>query len=119
MEPTIRMAVDAEKERCMRNGVMIDNKDNVVVATYELKAGDEIQYLIPGTNKMEHVTTNEDIPLFHKVALTDIPKGAMVVKYGEYIGVASANIKRGDHVHTHNCVSQDDAKSAADKKLEA
>lgn len=103
----------------MRNGVMIDSKDNVVVATYKLKGGDEIEYPLPGSSEMGHVITNEDIPLFHKVALTDIPKGGMIIKYGEYIGVATTDIKRGDHVHTQNCASQDDVKSAADENQEA
>lgn len=105
----------------MRNGVMIDKKDNVAVATYDLKAGTELEYPLPGdtSGKMGTVTVSEDIPLFHKVAVVDIPKGDMVVKYGEYIGVATKDIKRGDWVHTHNCASADDVKQESDKKLEA
>ena len=38
----------------------------------------------------------------HKQALTDIPYGADVVKYGFPIGHATADIKAGEHVHTHN-----------------
>ena len=38
----------------------------------------------------------------HKQALTDIPSGADVVKYGFPIGHATADIKAGEHVHTHN-----------------
>ena len=47
------------------------------------------------------------MPLYHKVARTPIPKGENVVKYGEYIGVATCDIAAGEHVHTHNCVSTD------------
>ena len=38
----------------------------------------------------------------HKYALCDIKKGENVIKYGSPIGHATENIKKGDHVHTHN-----------------
>lgn len=94
-----------------QNAVVIDQRDNVAVATYQLKAGDEARYPMPdGT--MEAVAVTDDIPLFHKIALVDIPKGEKIVKYGEFIGVATKDIRRGEHVHTHNCESSDDLKDA-------
>ena len=47
----------------------------------------------------------EDIPFGHKVALTDIPRGTPVLKYGEQIGLATHDIARGQHVHVHNIES--------------
>lgn len=38
----------------------------------------------------------------HKYALCDIKKGENVIKYGSPIGHATEDIKKGDHVHTHN-----------------
>ena len=38
----------------------------------------------------------------HKFALKDIDKGADIIKYGYPIGVATENIKKGEHVHSHN-----------------
>ena len=38
----------------------------------------------------------------HKYALFDIKKGEAVIKYGFPIGVATADISRGELVHTHN-----------------
>ncbi len=38
----------------------------------------------------------------HKYALTDIPEGHNVIKYGNPIGHATVDIKRGECVHTHN-----------------
>ena len=46
--------------------------------------------------------SREEIPANHKVALVDIPKGAVVRKYGEAIGRASRLIRAGEHVHIHN-----------------
>ena len=43
-----------------------------------------------------------DIPYGHKIAVEDIPAGAPVIKYGERIGVASRDIRKGEYVHVHN-----------------
>ena len=93
----------------MRNGVIIDEKDNVVVAIRQLEAGADVAYPLPAGGE-GHVVTKEAIPLFHKIARTDIKKGDKVVKYGEYIGVATRDISQGEHVHTHNCESSDELK---------
>ena len=42
------------------------------------------------------------MPRGHKIALTDLPAGALVHKYGHVIGMASRPIRAGEHVHTHN-----------------
>ncbi|HSV13633.1 MAG TPA: UxaA family hydrolase [Tepidisphaeraceae bacterium] len=55
----------------------------------------------------------EAIQLGHKVALTDIPAGEAVVKFGVPIGRASSQIRRGDWVHLHNCESNFDARSGS------
>lgn len=38
----------------------------------------------------------------HKYALSDICKGEKVIKYGYPIGIATEDIKTGEHVHSHN-----------------
>jgi (2R)-sulfolactate sulfo-lyase subunit alpha len=43
-----------------------------------------------------------DIPIGHKVALADIRNGDTVLKYGQDIGKAVADIGKGEHVHVHN-----------------
>ncbi|MCQ2796570.1 MAG: altronate dehydratase family protein [Bacilli bacterium] len=45
------------------------------------------------------------VKLGHKVALKDIKRGGQVIKYGEVIGIAKSNIKKGDWVHSHNLAS--------------
>ncbi|GAA4481700.1 altronate dehydratase family protein [Actinoallomurus oryzae] len=42
------------------------------------------------------------VPRGHKVAVHDLAVGAPVRKYGQAIGVVTAPIAAGDHVHTHN-----------------
>ena len=48
----------------------------------------------------------DTIPAGHKVALRDIPKGRHVIKYGQVIGRATADIQKGDWVHSHNLRTQ-------------
>ena len=47
---------------------------------------------------------NVDVDLSngHKYALCDISKGENVIKYGNPIGHATEDIKKGEHIHTHN-----------------
>ena len=84
----------------MRNAMIIDAKDNVAVAIEPIAAGDTVTYLLQG--KPVSLTAAEDITIYHKLATRDIQAGEPVVKYGEHIGVASCDIKAGEHVHVHN-----------------
>lgn len=67
----------------MKDKIIINKKDNVGID-------------LVGDNK---------IPAGHKFALSDINKGEYVIKYGEIIGRATDDIKKGDWVHTHNVKS--------------
>lgn len=51
-------------------------------------------------NEKDNVCVN--LETGHKIALTDIKKGADIVKYGYPIGYATENITKGDSVHSHN-----------------
>lgn len=51
-------------------------------------------------NKLDNVEVNMDNG--HKYAICDIRMGENIIKYGNPIGHATQDIKKGDHVHTHN-----------------
>lgn len=51
-------------------------------------------------NKLDNVDVN--LSDGHKYALTDIKAGENVIKYGNPIGHATVDIKKGEHVHSHN-----------------
>lgn len=51
-------------------------------------------------NKLDNVEIN--LENGHKYALYDIKKGENIIKYGSPIGHATDDIKKGEHVHTHN-----------------
>ena len=84
----------------MRNAMIIDAKDNVAVAIEPIAKGDAAVYVCEG--KEVSLPALEDITIYHKLATRDIAKGEPVVKYGEHIGVASSDIKAGEHDHVHN-----------------
>ena len=48
------------------------------------------------------LTLLEDVKRGHKIALTDIPAGGRVIKYGNPIAIAKEEIRAGAWVHTHN-----------------
>lgn len=84
----------------MRNAMIIDAKDNVAVAIEPIAKGDDAVYVCGG--REVSLPALEDITIYHKLATRDIAKGEPVVKYGEHIGIASSDIKAGEHVHVHN-----------------
>lgn len=86
----------------METVLRIDPKDNLVTCLRAVKNGEEI------TVDGERIKVSGDVPQFHKIAIADIPKGGICYKYGQVIGKASADIKKGDYVHVHNLVSAKD-----------
>jgi len=71
----------------------IDPRDDVAVTVRGLAAGESVG---------DGVAARTDIPAGHKVALRAVARGEPVRKYGWPIGHATADIRPGDHVHTHN-----------------
>ena len=51
-------------------------------------------------NKLDNVEIN--LADGHKYALRDIAAGENIIKYGNPIGHATVDIKKGEHVHSHN-----------------
>lgn len=75
-----------------KNAIKINETDNVAVALNDIKIGE----------KVINITAATPIPTGHKIALTNISKNENIIKYGNPIGKAIAEIKKGEHVHTHN-----------------
>lgn len=76
--------------------------DTVGVATVDIKAGETAKGLYMDSQEEIEIKAIDDIPLGHKIALVDHAKGDTVYKYGEDIGMVTAPIKKGAHVHIHN-----------------
>lgn len=85
----------------MSDLIKLHELDNVGTVLDDLAAGHSC--CLPG----ENIITQTDIRAMHKIALRPINEGEEVTKYGQAIGVASAPIEAGEHVHTHNCMMSD------------
>ena len=76
--------------------ILLDPSDSVAVCRRAVQEGEE-QSCAGHT-----VVVLEAIAQGHKIALRAHEPGDTVIKYGRPIGVASAAIRPGDHVHVHN-----------------
>lgn len=83
----------------MKPALVISERDNVATALQPLEPGRTLEL------NGQTVTVREPIAAGHKIALQPIATGQPVIKYGSPIGVASADIVAGAHVHTHNVAS--------------
>lgn len=77
----------------MKDTLIIHEQDNVAVALRDLEKGTKVQ---------SGVELQENVSRGHKIALRDLHENNNVVKYGFPIGHATAPIKQGSVVHTHN-----------------
>ncbi len=59
--------------------------------------------ILPGTEIAPGITATMRIPAGHKGAVRDFATGEPVIRYGQIIGFATAPIRTGEHIHTHNC----------------
>ncbi|MDP2791140.1 MAG: UxaA family hydrolase [Rectinemataceae bacterium] len=82
------------------NALIIDEKDNVVVAIEPIAKGSQVSYRLK--ENLVTIVALDDITIYHKVARNDIGRGISVLKYGERIGEAMRDIPEGSHVHVHN-----------------
>lgn len=83
-----------------RGVLVISEADTVATALEDIAAGTKTTVRLG--DQVSTIRARERIPFGFKIALTDIPRGAHVLKYGESIGVASLDIQMGQLVHVHN-----------------
>jgi len=76
--------------------LQIDPRDNVVVALKPLRGGTVIRF---GDRSC---TVIDDIPVKHKVAITDLAPGDMIYLYGMVVGEAIRVIPRGGLISTRS-----------------
>ena len=79
-----------------RKILVMNETDNVGVLLENAGKGDSC------IHRKSTIDILEDIEFAHKIALADIPAKGWVVKYGENIGYATTDIKKGQWIHTHN-----------------
>lgn len=88
------MAIDA---------IVLKDVDNVATAVQNLTKGQTAQTRLD--RELIAIEIVQDIPYGHKFAFRDIKKGEDILKYGEVIGRATADIPKGMHAHVQNIES--------------
>jgi altronate dehydratase small subunit len=83
----------------------VHDNDNVATIFALGVSGGTNVYIKDKKGGAEAVVAAGVIPYGHKIAAAPITKGAKIVKYGEVIGAATLDIKKGEHVHVHNMES--------------
>ena len=78
----------------------VTKEDNVAIVIRDVARGETVAVHIG--EEILKITAATAVPLGHKIALRDFARGDRVLKYGEVIGCASADIPAGAHVHDHN-----------------
>ncbi len=94
--PMPQMSERARNPRVLR----LHPDDNLIVS---------IDPILPGA-VAEGMTAVSRVPKGHKMATRAITLGAPVLKFGQIIGFATAEIRPGEHIHTHNCGVHDFAR---------
>jgi altronate hydrolase len=86
--------------------MQITPRDSVAVALRDIAEGETL--VINGAA----IVAAQPITKGHKLALTAHAPGATITKYGFPIGLATATIAPGDHVHSHNLATALSGESA-------
>jgi altronate hydrolase len=82
-----------------RSCIRLHPDDSVIVVLRPLGRGQQLPEY--------SMVLRDDIPAGHKAAVHRIRAGMPIIKYGQIIGFASADIDPGQHVHIHNVTLHD------------
>lgn len=86
----------------LKLALKVHDKDNVAtIFANGITDGTRVE-MRDKKGRAEEMTVHGQVPYGHKIALQDIQKGEHIIKYGESIGAASADIRKGEYVHVHN-----------------
>lgn len=86
----------------LKLALKVSDKDNVATIFAEgILDGAEVE-VRDKRGESETVRVIGDVPYGHKIAVCDIHVGELIMKYGEEIGIATKEIKKGEYVHVHN-----------------
>ncbi len=89
----------------MKRAMKLSDTDNVATLLDDIPAGETAVILDADKRELSKIIVRDDIRRGHKTAVTDIPAGTKILKYGQIIGGASRPIFAGELVHTHNLES--------------
>jgi hypothetical protein len=84
----------------MNTALMMHPEDNVAMVLQPTPAKTTVR--IVNQAFLNEFLIAQSIDSYHKFSVKVIESGEEIIKYGEVIGIATAAIAKGEHVHTHN-----------------
>ncbi len=97
--------------------VLLAQNDDVAAMLAAVAPSAKVSVISTGSGAtVVELPARQQIPFGHKIAIKDIAAGAAIIRYGYPIGVATADISQGEHVHSHNMRSLLSPAAAADDK---
>ena len=85
------------------NSILLNEKDNIITTVITLKQGKKAIYF--KGKELISIEVKTDIPSCHKIALKNLEKGELIIKYGEIIGRSLTEINEGMLVDHNNIES--------------
>lgn len=82
--------------------VLLAANDDVAAVLEPAGAGATVTVVGASGEAVREITARQPIPFGHKIAIRDVAEGHPVLRYGFPIGIATAAIAPGAHVHSHN-----------------
>jgi LDH2 family malate/lactate/ureidoglycolate dehydrogenase len=83
--------------------ILLATNDDVAATLAAAEPATPVAVMLNSSGEtIQEISIRQAIPFGHKVAIRDILRGVPIIRYGYPIGVATADIKQGDHVHSHN-----------------
>jgi altronate dehydratase small subunit len=84
----------------MKHALLANKLDNVANALDDIMQGEGI--VVKAQSGEEIINAYGETKFGFKIAVKNINKGEIIIKYGCPIGMASADIRKGECVHIHN-----------------
>ncbi len=84
----------------MTKALRINLRDNCAVLLADARKGETVE--VRTETGTVYLNARQDIAMGHKIALVSLGVDQPIVKYGEEIGRAGAEIEAGDWIHLHN-----------------
>ena len=83
--------------------ILLQPDDDVAAVLEKAAAHAAVAVTLSTSGKtVGELALRQEVPFGHKIAVRDIGKGKPVHRYGFPIGIATVDIKQGEHVHSHN-----------------
>jgi altronate dehydratase len=85
--------------------LVLSQRDHVGVVLDDVAKGGTVEFRAPDGTTYGSIAARSDIPFGHKIARSVVQRGEKLLRYGQPIGIVTATVAAGDHVHIHNLTS--------------